>query len=183
MEKFLKTNLKKIIVICLVVLLISNKVHENFTTVQALDAVKTTEAKVNDIFSHVSNSQVKIDKVLKLNQHMRITNPDARLFFNDDNDNKLFYNADNEGPELKGKKLIKLVAPDGVWSTGPLKAESLCIGNTCIDENHLKLLKGQKYFSIQSKKTDKRLNDGDSDARFKFHRDLDNEAMKIIAIR
>lgn len=140
MEKFLKTNLKKIIVICLVVLLISNKVHENFTTVQALDAVKTTEAKVNDIFSHVNNNEVKINKVLKLNKNMRITNPDARLYFNDDNDNRLFYNADNEGPELKGKKLIKLAAPDGVWSTGPLKARELCIGDTCINENHLKLL-------------------------------------------
>jgi len=140
MEKFLKKNLKKIIVICLVVLLISNKVHENFTTVQALDAIKSTEAKVNDIFSHVDDSEVKIDKILKLNQHMKITNPAARIYFNDDNNNRLFYNATNDGPELKGRKLIKLAAPDGVWSTGPLKAGSLCIGDTCLNEDHLKMI-------------------------------------------
>ena len=67
---------------------------------------------------------------------MRITNPDARLYFNDNDNNRLFYNAGVEGPELRGDKKIKLTAPDGV-----LTNKKLCIGSTCFHETDLKKMK------------------------------------------
>ena len=47
-------------------LLLSNKMYENFTTTQALDAVKATENKVNDIFSKIDTKKVTMNKHLHL---------------------------------------------------------------------------------------------------------------------
>jgi hypothetical protein len=68
MNKFLKKNIKKIIVICLIMLLLSNKMYENFTTVQALDAVKATEKKVNEMVSKVDGSHVRFPKKVVLDK-------------------------------------------------------------------------------------------------------------------
>jgi hypothetical protein len=61
-EKFLKKNYKKIIVICLIMLLLSNKMYEKFTTAQALDAVKSTESKVNNMFHSVDANWIRSKK-------------------------------------------------------------------------------------------------------------------------
>jgi len=67
-KKFLKKNYKKIIVVCLIMLLLSNKMYEKFSTTQALDAVKSTEAKVN-------NMAIKADaNYLDLKSKIRLSN-------------------------------------------------------------------------------------------------------------
>ena len=63
MNKILKKNYKKIIVVCLIMLLLSNKMYENFTTTQALDAVKSIEKKVNDVYYSIDKNWVRTKKV------------------------------------------------------------------------------------------------------------------------
>jgi hypothetical protein len=42
----------------------------------------------------------------------------------------------------------------------------LCLGNTCIDENHLKVIKGEKPITIKAKKTGRRLHNNYTGASF-----------------
>ena len=72
MNKFLKKNIKKIIIICLIFLILSKKVSENFTTTQALDAVKSTETKVNSIISEVDTDSVTFGKKVVLNKGLEM---------------------------------------------------------------------------------------------------------------
>jgi len=65
-RKFLKKNYKKIIVISLIMLLLSNKMYENFTTAQALDAVKSTETKVNNMVINAGANHVDLKSKIRL---------------------------------------------------------------------------------------------------------------------
>jgi hypothetical protein len=127
MNKILKKNYKKIIVICLIMLLLSNKMYENFTTTQALDAVIATEKKVNDIFHQVDANWVKTNKniysakEIKSNVAVKVGNITLAK-----SGNKLWA----ENAQIDNVKIMK----------------KLCIGGTCLDENHLKLLTDGFYF-------------------------------------
>jgi hypothetical protein len=47
----------------------------------------------------------------------------------------------------------------------------LCLGNTCIDENHLKVIKGERGMTLRSRRTGRRLQDANRNAKFEnFHR-------------
>jgi len=65
-EKIIKKNYKKIIVVCLVMLLLSNKMYEKFTTVQALDAVKSTETKVNNMILNAGPNHIDLKSKIRL---------------------------------------------------------------------------------------------------------------------
>ena len=107
LKKILKKNYKKIIVVCLIMLLFSNKMYENFTTAQALDAVKSTETKVNNIFSKVDEDNVSLSKVLSMNDKA------IRLRGSGDGNHTIFFNKDIEGPEIKGYNGISLATSNG----------------------------------------------------------------------
>jgi len=65
-RKFLKKNYKKIIVVCLIMLLLSNKMYEKFTTAQALDAVKSTETKVNNMVLNAGANHIDLKSKIRL---------------------------------------------------------------------------------------------------------------------
>jgi hypothetical protein len=64
-----------------------------------------------------------------------------------------------------------------------VSGESLCIGETCIGEDQLKVLTGKKYFSLQSGRTNKRLKDNEKNGSFDEKNDIPATSMAIIAIR
>jgi hypothetical protein len=68
-KKFLKKNYKKIIVVCLIMLLFSNKMYENFSTTDALNAVASTEKKVNDMASNVGPNNVDFKSGIRLSKN------------------------------------------------------------------------------------------------------------------
>jgi hypothetical protein len=65
-KKILKKNYKKIIIVCLIMLIFSNKMYENFSTTQALDAVKSTETKVNNMATLVGGDYIDLKSKIKL---------------------------------------------------------------------------------------------------------------------
>jgi hypothetical protein len=120
---FLKKNFKKIIIICLIFLILSKKVSENFTTTQALDAVKSTEKKVNDVYYSIDANWVKSKKSIYSQNGLKA-----------------------EGQIISGKGDI-IAASGNVNAAGNVNAEGnintkkeFCIGGTCINENVLKKL-------------------------------------------
>jgi hypothetical protein len=65
-KKFFKKNYKKIIVVCLIILLFSNKMYEDFTTTDALNAVASTEKKVNDMALNVGPNNIDFKSKIRL---------------------------------------------------------------------------------------------------------------------
>jgi hypothetical protein len=122
----MKKNYKKIIIVCLIMILLSKKMYENFD-LDSLNVVKAMETKFNNVFTNISGDSVTIDKKLKL--------------------------------------------------------KNLCIGETCISEDQLKVLTGGKWFSIQSGRSNKRLQDDGTNARFENDNDSYHETFRIIKIR
>jgi len=55
-----------------------------------------------------------------------------------------------------------------------------CLGGTCIDENALKTLNGERPFTMRSHRTGKRLQDGGTDARFQNHNRRSWERMYFV---
>jgi len=166
-EKFLKKNYKKIIVVCLIILLFSNKMYENFSTTDALNAVVSTEKKVNDIFYNVDNDWARSKKGLYSQKEIKSNNITATVNVNAQGD----VNANGN------------VNANKVNASGDVKGKRLCIGSTCIDENHLKVLTGGKYFSIQAARNDKNLNASTSNVKFENKNNDKNNAHRIIKIR
>ena len=173
LKNFLKKNYKKIIVACLIFCLVSNKAYEKFTVSEALDGMKATEKKVNDAFSKVDKDNVSFDKNVSMNKQLHMGNNVAlnknqiRLTSASDGNHVIFYNKDVDGPEIKGYKGISLAtAEGGAKRVVEIKKDSMkvngkiCIGKTCIDENHLKMLTGGIDVYILSQKNKKYLQNG-----------------------
>jgi hypothetical protein len=68
-KKFLKKNYKKIIVVCLILLLFSNKMYENFSTTDALNAVASTEIKVNNMATKVGADYTDFKSGIRLSKN------------------------------------------------------------------------------------------------------------------
>jgi len=160
---FFKKNIKLIIIVILIFLLMSNKVSENFTTAQALDAVKATEKKVNEIFNKVDSTSISINKDIALNQK-------ALNLKGTDTNHQVKYNKAIDGPEIKGwrtiqlnvgKKVVAKVEKVGIKVDGDVRGKRLCIGGTCIDEQHLQMLTGARDIGILSQKNSKYLSNWD----------------------
>jgi len=154
--KNIKKNYKKIIIVCLIIFIFSYKISENFTTTQALDAVKSTEAKVN-------NMAIKADKnYLDLKSKIRLSNKwtgypdkvkDQAEIANDTGTYKALMIAGNKS--AGGVRSVKIyddvrVHRNITSDTGNIKGKKICIGGTCIDENILKRLN-----KVQAKPTKK----------------------------
>ena len=84
--KYLKNNIKKIIIISLIFLILSKKVSENFTTTQALDAVKATEKKVNDVYYSIEKEWIRSNKGIFSKRELKT---DGNIFGRNLNGNKL----------------------------------------------------------------------------------------------
>jgi hypothetical protein len=174
MKKILKKNYKKIIVVCLIMLLLSNKMYENFTPTEALDAVKATEKKVNDIFYNIDKDWSRSNKGIYSKKEIK-----AKTIRSTE-DIIAARNMTASG-NVNAKKDVN--ASGKISALGDVKGKRLCIGATCIDEKNLQVLTGKKYFSIQSGRSNKRLQDDNENARFDNHNDHGHEAHRIIAIR
>ena len=127
LQKLFKKNYKKIIVICLIMLLLSNKMHENFTTTQALDGVKSTEKKVNDMFYSVDANWNKSSKGIYGKKSIEAEG------------NIVSRKAD----VIAGRNMTATAnvnAKKDVNATGKVTGKNLCIGNTCLNEDHLKMI-------------------------------------------
>jgi hypothetical protein len=133
MNKFLKKNYKKILIVCLILLLFSSKMYENFTTAQALDAVISTQNKVNGIVHHVSDQWVDIKKKLSLKNELYV-------------DKKTELKADvHIGGNLFGKKDIK--GPKiNISANGTVYANRLNLGGKEIGADQLAMLLDGFYF-------------------------------------
>jgi hypothetical protein len=153
MKKFLKKNYKKIIIVCLIMILLSKKMYENFD----LDVVKAIETKFNNVFTKLEDDEVTIDKNLRVKQLVS-----ERLCI---------------GRTCIGEDQLKVLTEKLV------SGESLCIGETCIGEDQLKVLTGKKYFSLQSGRTNKRLKDNEKNGSFDEKNDIPATSMAIKAIR
>ena len=142
MEKFLKKNYKKIIIICLIMLILSNKMYENFTAAQALDGVKSTEKKVNDMFYKVdkdwisTNKNIYSSKEIKSNVAVKVGTITLAK-----KDNKIW------APNMQ---VDNLRVKKNLHTDGDVKGKRLCIGGTCIGETQLKVLLGKQKIWIQS---------------------------------
>ena len=110
-----KKNYKKIIIVCLIMLILSYKISENFTTAQALDAVKSTEKKVNDMFHSVDGKYLKTNKEIKTE---KVTLTKDKI-----------WTPNMQVDNIKVKNTLNM---DG--------GKKICIGGTCLDENILKRL-------------------------------------------
>jgi len=155
-ENYLKKNYKFIIIICLFLFLIMDD-KENFSTTDALNAVKSTEQKVNGIVSKVDGTHVKFSKQVHLDKGLKsgsmIFGPKSASGWKD------------YGISVPGGKHFGIHAPGSgttvlhvdnqinthkIEATGDVKAKRFCIGGTCIDENRLKVLAGTRHFFIRA---------------------------------
>jgi hypothetical protein len=149
-KKFFKKNYKKIIVISLIILLLSNKMYENFSTTQALDAVKSTEKKVNNMVAYAGPGRMDLKSGISLTNKFSASSSATKAEIS--NDTSGFKNLMILGNTSAGG-VRKIGLYDDVAVSGKLAvATKFCIGGTCIDEDHLKVLTGQKEMNIVDEK-------------------------------
>jgi hypothetical protein len=153
-ENYFKKNYKFIIIICLFLVLIMTEEkkftpQEDFTPIQALDSVKSTEKKVNDIFSHIDANKATMKKQLHMNNNLSLEAKQIRLKNADDSNHVIFYNKGLDGVEMKGWKGVSLATGEGgAKRVVEIKKDYMkinnakfCIGGTCINETDLKKIK------------------------------------------
>jgi len=124
-KKFLKKNYKKIIIICLIILLFSNKMYENFSTTDALNAVASTEKKVNDIFYSIDKDWARSKKGLYSTYEVR---------------GKTVRSMEDVISKRNITATGNVNAKKDVNADGNVKGKNLCIGKTCLNEDHLKMI-------------------------------------------
>jgi hypothetical protein len=136
-ENYLKKNYKFVIIICLFLFLVLGNNKEDFTTTQALDAVKSTEKKVNEMVSKVDGSHVRFPKKVVLDKGLAMGSLKMAP------GNWLDY-----GIEVPANKKLGIHAPgagtmelhvDHKIVTGHLQ-----LGKTSINEDDLKKMKSQR---------------------------------------
>jgi hypothetical protein len=144
LKKFLKKNYKKIIVACLIFCLVSNKAYEKFTVSEALDGMKLTEKKVNDMYYSVDKDWNKSKKSIYSQKEIKA---EGNVSANVDVIAKRNVSASGN---VNAKKDVN--------ASGNVNAKKFCIGKTCIDESHLQMLtdgfKLKMTANIGSKKKD-----------------------------
>lgn len=129
-----------IILILIIILLYctgkKNNIYEYFESSLA-NSLSIMEKKFNDTFGNSDNSTFTFNKNIKMS-NKNISDIDT-INSNTINSNSLNSNKiDNKNINTGNININK----DG----------NLCIGNTCINENNLKILTGQKNFSLQINK-------------------------------
>ena len=156
-ESYLKKNYKFVIIICLFLFLITEqpekftprgghrvKDQEDFTTAQALDAVKTTETKVNNIATKVGADYVDLKSGIRLSKKWMsgATATNSEISNDTGSYKKLMIIGNKSSGTRKVGIWDHLDIHGNQYATGYIKSNSkLCIKGTCIDENDLKKMK------------------------------------------
>jgi hypothetical protein len=131
MKKFLKNNYKKIIIVCLIMILLSKKIYENFDLGDTLNSVKAMETKFNNVFTKLGDQEVTINKKLKVKEL-------DTGGINATGDMVSTGKIDSVGKiESQGNIVSKV----NMHANRIYIKEKLCIGGTCMYEDHLKKLK------------------------------------------
>jgi hypothetical protein len=156
--KYLKNNIKKIIIISLIFLILSKKVSENFTTTQALDAVKATEKKVNDVYYSIEKEWIRSNKGIFSKRELKT---DGNIFGRNLN-------------ATQGIKAATDVVGKNIKATDGIHGKKLCIDGVCIKKEHLQILNGTRHFFMANDAKDRflwngRVNGSYSKAEFKPH--------------
>jgi len=150
-ENYLKKNYKFVIIICLFLFLVLGNNKEDFTTTQALDAVKSTETKVNNMVINAGADHIDLKSKIRLSGKWS-SYPDGA------DKHKAEISNDRETYKtlmIVGNKSGGGVRKVGIWdhldvngnqyASGYIKSNSkLCIKGTCIDENDLKKMKSSR---------------------------------------
>jgi hypothetical protein len=160
-ENYAKKNYKFLVIISLFLFLIMTeqekftprgghlvKDQENFSTTDALNAVASTEKKVNDMASNVGPNNVDFKSGIRLSKNWmngaNATNSEIS------NDTGTFKKLMVIGNKSSGTRKV------GIWdhldvhgnqyATGYIKSnDKLCIKGTCFDENDLKKMKSLRH--------------------------------------
>jgi len=135
LNKFFKKNYKKIIVVCLIMLLFSNKMYENFTSTQALDAVKSTEKKVNDIFYKVDKDWVRTHKNIYSEKEIKA---------------KTIRSTQDVIATRNMTATGNVNAKKDVNAANKVNAKNFCIDGVCINKTHLEMLTGKRHHFISN---------------------------------
>jgi hypothetical protein len=137
------------------------EIQENFTTLQALDAVKTNEEKLNNLIGYIDDHQVKYPKVSTFENDVHIekkVNLPNGLNINELNMNKNNWkdyglsleSGGGFGFSAPGPADVDISVDGSMYVDKDIKGNRLCIGETCIEEDHLKALTGKKHFYLKS---------------------------------
>jgi hypothetical protein len=167
--------------------------------------MKDLNAQFNTVSAkNVAGDEVSSNSELKANKGIRLDGPirfmprgndpykleklrhggkdghSLRMTIND-NPNETFQiwgnSCNTTGCRGEGEKQHQFKADGDAWHRGTVKADKFCIGKTCIDENVLKTLTGQRPFTLRSNRTGRRLQDRGRDARFQNRNRLSWERM------
>jgi hypothetical protein len=160
-ENYLKKNYKFVIIICLFLFLITEqpekftprgghrvKDQEDFTPTEALDAVKATEKKVNDMASKVGPNNVDFKSGIRLSKNwMNGANGKNSEISNDIGHYKKLMIIGNKSSGTRKVGIWDHLDIHGnQYATGYIKSNSkLCIKGTCFDENDLKKMKSLRH--------------------------------------
>jgi hypothetical protein len=193
-KKFLKKNYKKIIVVCLIMLLFSNKMYENFSTTQALDAVKSTETKVNNMATKVGADYVDLKSGIRLSKNWKngatATNSEIS------NDIGHYKKLMVIGNKSSGTRKV------GIWdhldvhgnqnvtgnssankfeSRGDVNGKRFCIDGVCINKTHLEMLTGKRHHFISNWKKNRFMKqEGNEDSwKLEFKEDWADEKKRL----
>ena len=133
-EKILKKNIKLILIICLCLSLLIDET-ENFTTTQALDAVKATEKKVNDVYYSIDKEWMRSNKGIFSKRELKT---DGNIFGRNLN-------------ATQGIKAATDVVGKNIKATDGIHGNKLCLGGSCITKDHLDVLLGTRHFFMADK--------------------------------
>ena len=147
-ESYLKQNYKFVIIICLFLFLIQNN-QEDFTTTQALDAVKLTETKVNNMVINAGADHIDLKSKIRLSKKWSGYPDKAADQSEISNDTGSYKTLMIVGNKSSGTRKVSiwdhLDVHGNQLTSGYIKSNSkLCIKGTCIDENDLKKMKSSR---------------------------------------
>ena len=126
-----------IIVICVIYLLYCNERKESFTTTST--NVTTTATPLPEDITLQDIDRIVSRKIQDLNTERSQVSITESI-------KNLGILAKRMNQSIDGQS--KLVLPSDLEVTGNIKSDNICINNTCINEEHLKVLTGDRYFYI-----------------------------------
>jgi hypothetical protein len=165
-------------------LLFSNKMYENFSTTDALNAVASTEKKVNEMVSTVDGSHVRFPKKIVLDKGLAMGSLKMAP------GNWLDY-----GIEVPANKKLGIHAPgaasmelhvDGKINGHQINGHDIngnrfCIDGVCINKTHLEMLTGKRHHFISNYKKNRFMKqEGDEHAwKLEFKPDWADEKKRL----
>ena len=163
-----------ILIICVIYLLYCNERKESFTTTST--NVTTTATPLPEDITLQDIDRIVSRKIQDLNTERSQVSITESI-------KNLGILAKRMNQSIDGQS--RLVLPSDLEVTGNIKSDNICINNTCINEEHLKVLTGDTVFYIGapfSSRSDFYLNTGAGDYMAGFHNRnrMTQEAMQLI---